>query len=282
MKVKAKKKIYPYLFLAPSFIGVGIFILIPFFDAIRRSFFSAIGGQFTGFDNYKVVLTNEAFILAAKNTARFMAICIPLLLVISLLITLLISTIKNRQEVVKACFLIPMAIPVASIVVLWKLVFEKYGLVNAFLHLIGSNTIDFMNTGKAFNVLVITYLWKNSGYDIVLWVSGLSSIPVEYYEAAKLDGAGAFKQFYYITLPCLRPTFFITIIISVINAFKVFREAYLIAGNYPHESIYMLQHIFNNWFISLDIQKMCAGAVLMTLVMLLVILVVGLINRKGE
>jgi multiple sugar transport system permease protein len=220
--------------------------------------------------------------LAAKNTARFLLICIPLLLVLSLSITLLINNMKRSKELLKMSFMVPMAIPVASIVMLWKEFFHKNGMLNLLLSGLHIAPIDFMNTDKAFFVLVFTYLWKNIGYDMVLWLSGLSNIPVSYYEAAKIDGAGAWARFHYITLPGLVPTIFITAVLSVINSFKVFREAYLIAGNYPHDSIYMLQHIFNNWFMTLDIQKLCAGAVLMAVVMTIIILLLNLINLKRD
>ncbi len=100
---------------------------------------------------------------------------------------------------------------------------------------------------------------------MVLWLAGLSAIPQEQYEAAQVQGAGRWSCFRYITMPQMKETVFVTALLSFINAFRVFREAYLIAGDYPHDSIYMLQHLFNNWFTNLDIQKMTAAAVLLML-----------------
>lgn len=269
-----------FLFLAPSFLGVMIFVLIPFMDAFRRTFYEAMSGKFVGLKNYGMVLNNEAFQLAARNTARFLGVCIPLLLVLSLLLTLLLNSVKKHQEFLRTTFLIPIAIPIASVVLLWKVVFHKYGLLNAFLNQFGVETPDFMNTDKAFYVLVFSYIWKNCGYDMVLWLAGLSEIPTFLYEAAKMDGAGTLASFRYITIPELLPTIYITVVLSIVNSFKVFREAYLIAGNYPEESIYMLQHIFSNWFITLDIQKMCAAAVMMAGVILLFISLLHRIDRN--
>lgn len=270
------------MFLLPSLCGVSIFVFIPFMDAIRRSFTSPLDSKFVGIDNYKTVIENEAFRLAAMNTGKFLLICIPLLLILSLLITLFLNSLNRHRELMKMSFLFPMAIPVASIVLLWKISFHKNGLLNVLLHHFGISAIDFMNSDYSFYILVFTYLWKNIGYDMVLWLSGLSGIPTSYYEAAKIDGAGAFARFVYITLPGLIPTIFVTTVLSLINSFKVFREAYLIAGNYPHESIYMLQHIFNNWFMGLDIQKVCAGAVLLALVMAIIILLLNILNTERE
>lgn len=117
---------------------------------------------------------------------------------------------------------------------------------------------------------------------MILWLAGLTQIPTELYEAAELDGAGPAAKFRYITLPLLKPTMFITVIISLINSFKVFREAYLVAGNYPDKSIYMLQHIFNNWFLKLDIQKMCTAAVLLVVVVSIVIAAVKVVMEWNE
>ena len=267
-----KTSLVPYLFLAPSLILVTIFVLIPFVDVVRRSFFSAMSNQFVGLKNYIALFQNEAFRLAGWNTVKFTLICIPVLLVFSLLMALLVSAFKEQRGIFKTSFLLPMAIPVASIVLLWKAVFEKQGILNAVLDWAGLQPIDWIHSGCAFFVLVFTYLWKNVGYDMVLWLSGISGIPPALYESAEIDGAGAVQRFFKITLPNLMPTIFTTAVLSLLNSFKVFREAYLIAGAYPDKSIYMLQHLFNNWFASLDVDKMCAGAVVMALVVFVVIL----------
>lgn len=272
----------PWLFLLPSLAAVSVLVLLPFLDAVRRSFFSAASGRFVGLDNYRAVLENEAFRLAAWNTLRFTAVCIPLLLVFSLLLALLVEAAQERRGIFKTSFLLPMAIPVASIVLLWKAIFHENGLFNALLGLAGLPEQNWLDSAWTFGVLVFSYLWKNAGYDMVLWLSGLSGIPPALYESAALDGAGAVSRFFRITLPGLRPTLFTAAVLSLLNSFKVFREAYLIAGSYPNRSIYMLQHLFNNWFLKLDIDKMCAGAVLLALVSAgAVALLQGLLGR-GE
>ncbi len=267
-----------WIFLLPSFLGIFVFVLLPFLDAVRRSFFEAMGGRFVGFQNYRTVLENKAFRLAVKNTGRFILVCIPLLLLLSLLLSLMM---QHRGDFFKVSFLIPMAIPVASVALLWKIFFHKQGILNHLLIKLGSQPTDWMNTDYAFLVLVFSYLWKNTGYDCVLWLSGLSGIPGSIYEAAAMDGAGAFKKFFYITLPGLLPTLYVAAVMSLVNSFKVFREAYLVAGAYPQNSIYMLQHLLNNWFISLDIQKMCAAAVMLAMVFALFVLLLHGLSRRG-
>lgn len=268
--------------MLPSLLGVSIFVLIPFLDAVRRSFYEAMGGKFAGLSNYDTVLHNEAFLMAAKNTGRFLIVCIPLLMVISLVFTLLLNCLRKYGELFKTIFLIPMAIPAASIVLLWKVFFHESGLLSGLADKILGHPIDFMNTDKAFYVLVFSYIWKNIGYDMVLWIAGLAGISPALYEAAQIDGAGAFARLRYITIPNLMPTLFLTMVLSIVNSFKVFREAYLIAGDYPNDSIYMLQHLFNNWYRNLDVQKMCTAAVFLVAILFIVIAVLQRLNEKAE
>lgn len=257
-------------FLLPGFCGVAVFSLLPFMDVIRRSFVQAVSGRFCGLENYRVVLHNSAFLLAVKNTLRFLLVCLPLLLGISLVLAFLLHAwqmaFHQKLRLLKAAYLVPMAIPAASLVLLWKLMFDKHGFVNGILHLCGIHAVDWMNTGAAFFVLVFSYIWKNLGYTMVLWLAGLSSISPDLYEAAEMDGAGRMTQFFKITLPLIRPLIFTIVVLSFLNSFKVFREAYLVAGNYPQEDMYLLQHLFNNWFTDLSVDKMAAGSVLLALV----------------
>lgn len=250
------------LLLAPSLTGVAVFYLIPFAEVIRRSFTDAPGRRFVGLANYQSVLSNSAFRTAVSNTARFLCVCIPALLILSLGMALLTRAAGRYGRLYQTSFLLPLAIPVASIVLLWNVLFSQTGLINAILQALGAQPVDFMGTGAAFWVLIATYLWKNSGYDMVLWAAGLDRIPAAQYEAAAVDGANGWQTFRWITWPGLAPTLGLTALLSLINSFKVFREAYLVAGQYPHESMYLLQHLFNNWFLNLELGRITAAAVL--------------------
>lgn len=267
-----KESWIPWVLLAPSLTGVGIFILIPFADVVRRSFFNAVGSEFVGLENYRGVLENEAFRLAAGNTVRFLIVCLPLLLGSSLFFGILLLNTGRKSGILKSGFLLPMAVPAGSVVLFWQLFFDQGGILNEALQKFGVHGPDYMNTPKAFGVLVVVYIWKNLGYDMMLWLSGLLGIPDSLYEAARMDGADGLKCFWHITCPLLIPTAFLTGILSLVNAFKVFREAYMIAGNYPHDSIYMLQHLFNNWFLKLDMQKMTAAAVMLAFILGLILI----------
>ena len=106
----------------------------------------------------------------------------------------------------------------------------------------------------------------------LMWIFSEQAVPQELLEAARVDGAGAWQCFWRVTLPGLLPTLFMTAVLSLLNTFKVFREAYLVGGAYPHDSIYLLQHLFNNWFLDLDVGRLCAAAVLIAAVLLAAIL----------
>ena len=275
--VPIREQMEPWLFLLPSLLFVSIMVLIPMLDALRRSFFLAAGDRFVGFQNYLSVLRNHAFQLAAANTAKFILVCIPLLLLFSLAVSLMLASFREKRGIFKTSFLVPMAVPVASIVLLWRVIFHKNGLLNAFTALWGLVPVDWIGSKAAFGVLVFAYLWKNFGYDMVLWLSGLSAINPALYEAAQID-----QRFVRITLPNLMPTLFTITVLSLLNSFKVFREAYLIAGGYPDDSIYMLQHLFNNWYGNLDVDKMCAGAVMMAILVFILILLLEKIMNRGD
>lgn len=204
---------------------------------------------------------------------------LPVLLALSLGVAVLLSRKGKAGHLLKSAYLVPLAIPAASVVLLWQLIFDNSGVLNGALHFFQLEGKDWMHTDSAFFVLVFSYIWKNLGYDVILWMAGLQAVSESIYEAAKVDGAGAWKSFCYITLPNIRPTAFTVVILSFLNSFKVFREAYLVAGNYPQENIYLMQHLFNNWFSRLSVDKMAAGSVLLCFVITVCVL---LLQRRWE
>lgn len=280
---KIKNNKAPLFFILPSFLGVSVFVFVPFLDVVRRSFTTTFGTRWIGFLHFNNVFHNKAFQLAAKNTGKFSLVCLPLLLSLSLFIALLLYKYKHIGNILKTLFLLPLAIPVASVALLWKFYFNSQGMLNGFLHTFGFQGFDWMDTKYAFLLLVLIYIWKNLGFNIVLWLAGLSSISPFLYEAAKIDGAGKWACFTKITLPNLLPTMFVTIVLSLVNVFKVFRESYLVAGDYPHESIYMMQNLFNNWFRDLALDKIAAGAVINAFVLSFCVLFLQkMLRNKGD
>lgn len=293
-KQRRNKNIACLYFLLPSFLGVIVFVLAPFADVCRRSLTTAVTGEFRGIDNYKQVFENKAFWLAAGNTAKFVLVCLPLLIGLGLIIACFLSRF-TRIHFLKSAFLFPMAVPAATVVLVWKLVFDRQGFLNLFLTRLGEAAysagvlqsapvfdIDYMGTGAAFWVLVFSYIWKNLGYTVVLWLTGILSISTQIREAARVDGAGEFTCFVRIIMPNLKPVLYTITVLSFLNTFKAFREAYLVAGSYPDESMYLLQHLFNNWFTNLDFDKMAAAAVILGFILFAVILLLQKLWDEGE
>ncbi len=151
-----------------------------------------------------------------------------------------------------------------------------------FLGLFSLKPVDWLGGEGAFFVLVISYIWKNMGYTMVLWLAAMAAIPKEMLEAAEVDGSSGIQRIYYMVLPSLKPAFYTITIVSFLNSFKVFREAYLVAGSYPPKSMYLLQHLFNNWFVNLELGKISAGGVMMAGVFVLVTLLLQHMWDKSE
>ena len=293
-KQRRNKNIACLYFLLSSFLGVIVFVLAPFADVCRRSLTTAGTGEFRGIDNYKQVFENKAFWLAAGNTAKFVLVCLPLLIGLGLIIACFLSRF-TRVHFLKSAFLFPMAVPAATVVLVWKLIFDRQGFLNLFLTRLGEAAysagvlqsapvfdIDYMRTGAAFWVLVFSYIWKNLGYTVVLWLTGILSISTQIREAARVDGAGEFTCFVRIIMPNLKPVLYTITVLSFLNTFKAFREAYLVAGSYPDESMYLLQHLFNNWFTNLDFDKMAAAAVILGFILFAAILLLQKLWDEGE
>ena len=181
------RNLRPWLFLAPSLAGTAVFVLIPFVNVVVRSFFQAVGGQFVGMENFIQVFHSQAFRLAVKNTLHFILVCIPVLMAFSLWVSILMTGAADSRSLYKTTILLPMAIPVASVVLLWKLLFYPQGILDQMVVWAGGSSQDWLNQGSAFYILVLTYIWKNTGYDMMLWLAGLDGIPKELFEAAKVD-----------------------------------------------------------------------------------------------
>ena len=257
--------------------GFLLFFAVPFVISIIRSFQSGLTQRFTGWDNYISVAQSESFRLAAVNTFRFIVMGVPAIILFSLLLALALDQKIIGHTFFRTIFLTPYVIPVASTVMVFQIVFEQSGILNSLC--LQQSPVNFLHSDNAFYILLLLYVWKNFGYNMLLFLTGLSQIPSEYREAARVDGAGPVRIFWSITLPLLGPTFFFVFVISIVNSFKVFREAYLVAGNYPQENIYLMQHLFNNWFSQLSVDKMAAGSVLLCFVITVCVL---LLQRRWE
>ena len=272
-------------FSGPSFIGMLVFYVIPFGVVLYYSFIAGtLDPSFVGLQNYKNVWNNEAFQLAMKNTAVFTGIAVPLAVVLGLCLAVLLEAKIPMKSQFRTFFLSPMMVPIASIILVWQVMFHQNGVVNEFLRLFQVDPIDWLKSDHCMVPIVLLFLWKNVGYNMILFMSALNNVPVALIESAEVEGASNWFVFFSIKMRYLSPTILFVTILSQINAFKVFREIYLFSGNHPFPGIYMLQHFMNNMYNEkLDYQRLSAAAVILALIIIVLVAVLFLIeNHFGK
>ncbi|NCC66847.1 MAG: sugar ABC transporter permease [Clostridia bacterium] len=268
-------------FLSPSLIGMAVFFIVPFFVVLYYSVIdNPIQHNFVWFNNFIALFKNSAFITASRNTLIFSVISVPLAVALPFLLAQMLEARIPLKSQFRTFFLSPMMVPVASVVLIWQVLFSYNGSINDFLAVFGVDKIDWLQSKYAMVVVILLFLWKNIGYNMILFMAGMSNIPHELLEVADIEGATRWYKFKHITFRYLTPTILFITILSLINSFKVFREVYLLTGNYPTENLYMLQHFMNNTFKSLEYQKLSAAATLMAIVMVLIIAVLFIIEDK--
>ncbi|MFR7485535.1 MAG: ABC transporter permease subunit, partial [Acutalibacter sp.] len=179
-----------------------------------------------------------------------------LILPLSLFLALLLQKTGKWGKGLAMALLFPMVLPASAIVIVVNLVFAENGLLSQL-----TGPTPWMDSPFAFVILLGLYLWKNVGIGVVILLAGLTTIPRELYESAHMDGAGRWARLTKVTLPMLRPELLVVTILSSLNAFKNFREAFVLGGDHPHESIYMLQHFMNNNFENMNFPRLSVAAV---------------------
>lgn len=288
LKSRARHRLWGIGLLLPSLIGFLWFYAVPFGMTI---FYSLVRGvtspQFVFLDNYKTLFRSESFRLALLNTVKFLLIGVPLLTALSLFLAWLLHYLSKKHAVslsgLRGALVLPMVIPTAGIVLFVQILLESRGVLNGVLTGLGFDPVLFLNSNAAFWVLLALYLWKNAGYLMVIFLAALGETDPVIDEAAAIDGADEGRRFFHVTLPQIAPSAVFVIVLSFVGVFKIFRESYLLSGDYPHESIYMLQNFLNNNFASQNIQRLTSAS---TIFLLLMVAVIGLLlyfgNRERE
>lgn len=259
-------------FLSPSLLGVGVFFIVPFGVVVYYSLIDGVGSKnFVFLQNFIKLFDNSAFLMAAKNTLSFSAVAVPLAVVLAMVLALMLECRIPLKSQFRTFFLSPMVVPIASVILVWQVLFYYNGVVNEFLTRFGVDKIDWLKSDFCKVVIVVLFLWKNLGYFMILFMAALNNIPRSLLEVADVEGASAAHKFFKIKLRYLSPTVLFVTILSIINAFKVFREIYLLTGDYPYTGLYMMQHFMNNMFKQLDYQRLSAAAVILALAMIVLI-----------
>lgn len=285
MKLSQKRAVEGIVFAAPLLLGCLVFYAIPFVLVFLKSVTKGIGStqEFVGTDHYASMFQNEIFMHAFGNTMKFLVIALPLILLIAFVAALILKGQSRKHQWLKSIILLPYIMPVVGTVLIIDHLFAATGLVNKSLYALGLPIVDWLNSEWAFIVVILLYLLKNTGYAVILLLSGLATIPEELYDAAAIDGASKINRMRYITLPQMWYSFFFATVFSLINAFKCFREIFLIGGTYPHDSIYMLQHFINNSFEKMSYPKLAVASILFLIVIVIVFAVFyRLVLRKED
>lgn len=267
-----KRKNNGLLLALPALAGFMGFYFIPFLITVWYSLSFGIGRrEFVGLDNFRELFQNEMFQLAIWNTCKYILVTIPVTLGIAIFLAVLLQTTIRGVKFFQLSFLYPLILPIASVVLAIQFLWGDNGIWNRLLEMLGKNRVEWLDSSWVFWILCLLYVWRFTGYYILIYLARIQMIPKEYYEYASLFGASKGAKFRYITWPILLPTFLFTIVLAVMNAFKCYREAFLLGGNYPNESIYLLQHFMNNNFQNMNYQKISAAAVSIVVGLLIVI-----------
>ncbi len=251
-----QKYMWVGFFLFPSLAGLLVFLITPMLASLALTFYEwdpLIPTHFTfvGMDNYMTLIKDANFWSALGHTLYFIAGYIPLVLVTGLAAALLMNQKLVGRTFLRGAFFMPVISAWVAVALMWSWIFNpKYGIINYLLGLIGIVGPNWLyDPNWAMPAIILTSVWKDTGFIMVLFLSSLQNIPQEYYEAAALDGADGWAKFRYITLPLLSPTVFFTLIISLINSFQVFDQVWIMTEGGPAGSTSVLvEQIINNSF----------------------------------
>ncbi len=274
-----RRAAYGWCFILPGLIGVLIFYIIPFFLSLYYTFTKGISTvQFVGLDNFRELFKNPAFILATKNTLRFIVIGVPIVTMLSLFLSLMMAGKLYRFP--RWAMLSPMIVPVASALMGWEVIFGNNGMVNKILDFFGRQTISFFGEDNAMKILILIFIIKNTGYMLIIFTGAISSLSKEYKEAFLLDSNSSFKYAFKIVIPLIAPIIFFVCILSIVNSFQMFREVYGLYGDTPPNTVYLLQNFMNNNFYKLNYQRLSTAAFI--LVMGISILIIAFLRFQEK
>lgn len=278
MVTKRKNYILAFLFVLPSLLGIAIFYVIPYAICFYNSMFA--GNEFVGLGNYIQLFQNDTFLLAIKNTAVFTVTAVGSLMLVSFLVALFLNSFHAISTFFRSALLIPVVVPVTSLICVWQLFFDDYGAVNGLLSNLGLNSVVFFDSSFSMIMIVFIFVWKYCGFCVILFTTGLANIPQSILESARLDGASSFKIITKITLPVITPTTFFVFLMAIIYSFKIFREVFALFGDYPNENVYFLQNFINNNYYNLNYPRLSSASIILSVFLILFLLVFFLLERK--
>jgi multiple sugar transport system permease protein len=281
-------------FVAPALIVLGLFFLLPVVAALALSLTDydlyALANihnlRFVALSNYWALLQRPLFWAALGNTFYFVAIGVPLSMFVSLGAALLLnSPLARMKPFFRTALFAPVVTTVVAVAVIWRYLFHtKYGLVNFTLAELGIDPVDWLgNPHWAMPTIILFAVWKNFGYNMIIFLAGLQAIPGDLYEAARIDGASAPRQFLHITLPMLRPTLLMVSILTVSGYFQLFAEPYVMTEGGPLQStVSVLYLMYEEGFKWWNLGSASAVAFLLFVIMFAVTATMLRVSRRGE
>lgn len=277
-----EKKKSVWLFLLPGLAMLMLFYIVPFVSGIGYSMTDgSYKNEFVGLYNYQQIWQNQMFQLGLKNTMELSLICAPLLWVLSFLLASALGSIKPFGGFFRSSVLLPYLAPSSAILLVWLVLFDFGGPVNRALIAMGVPRVMWLSSAALRVPVVLMFLWKNLGFCVVIFTAALEAIPKPLYEYAMLEGAGFMTRAFRITLPLILPSAFLVFVLAWINAFKIFKEVYFIAGAYPDYSVYTLQNYMNNMFEKLNYQNVTAAAYSFGLIVFAIFAVLFFLQRRA-
>ena len=255
-----KRDTAAWAFVAPALVALGLFFFLPAVAALLLSFtdfdiysLADIRNlRFVGLDNYITLLQTPLFWKALGNTLYFVILGVPLSIALSLGAALLInSKLARFKGLFRTLYFAPVVTTLVAVAVIWRyLLHTKYGLINWGLGGIGIDPVDWLGDPNwAMPAIVIFAVWKNFGYNMIILLAGLQTIPDDLYEAAQIDGAGRWAQFRHVTLPALAPVMLVVSILTMAGYFQLFAEPYVMTQGGPVEStVSVLYFMFEQGF----------------------------------
>ena len=283
-----QRKLLIGLFLAPTVIGLGLFTFLPILASVVLAFFSwdiITPPRFVGLENFADIATDPTIRVSFLNTIGFVVVAVTLQLAVALVLAVLVNT--RMPGLLKSFFrsvlFFPLVLSAASVSIIMGYLFnEDFGLVNHILNLLGMADVPWLtSTHGAMIVVILVYVWQNFGFSFLLFLGGLSSIPKEVYEAAQVDGATGWKQFWRITFPLVSPTTLVASVMAIISALQIFDQPYVLTRGGPGDSTRTaVMVIYESAFKQLEFGRASAIGIVLTVVIMLVTAIQFRLSRR--
>lgn len=273
-----QRTVLTWLFLAPTLIGLGLFTFLPILASIALAFFRwdiITDPQFVGLDNFAQIAADPTIRVSFLNTIVFVIIAVTLQLALALGLAVLVNAKMPAllRSFFRSVLFFPLILSAASVSIIMSYLFnENFGLVNHFLNMLGIGNVAWLTSPQgAMVVVVLVYVWQNFGFSFLLFLGGLASIPKEVYEAAQVDGATSWRQFWRITFPLVSPTTLVASVMAIISALQIFDQPYVLTRGGPGDSTRTaVMVIYESAFKQLEFGKASAIGIVLTILIMLV------------